>query len=383
MTAVETANLLRTVISNSRWSNAKNLLQTIKEITQRLIQAQPVEFAVGNIARRIMRLIREEYKGITVVAKNTDGQGLNGHSLTLSSPSPSNPPNTLEQVNEADTLDTIPEFDFAEGAPIPAGTAGSRISVMSTTSDSSMYNLLAQPEAEIDYSRQLFSLKQSIIQAVNELIEELDSVGNNISSQALDYIHSNEVILTVGKSKTVEQFLKYANRKRPFQVIVLESSPTGTGREMASSLAKAGIETILVNDASVFAVMSRVNKVIVGCHAVTANGGIISRTGTRIAAACAKHYAIPVCVVTGMYKVTPIFPENHADFNLLSSPDFVVPYSDGSLVDRNIEVINPQFDYVPSSLISILVTNQGASPPSYVYRLLGELYDAEDYHNEI
>lgn len=41
-TALETANLLRTVISNSRWSNAAGLLQLIKEIAIRLVQAQPV-----------------------------------------------------------------------------------------------------------------------------------------------------------------------------------------------------------------------------------------------------------------------------------------------------------------------------------------------------
>jgi translation initiation factor eIF-2B subunit beta len=41
-TALETAQLLRTVISNARWTNAASLIQQIKEIAVRLIQAQPV-----------------------------------------------------------------------------------------------------------------------------------------------------------------------------------------------------------------------------------------------------------------------------------------------------------------------------------------------------
>jgi translation initiation factor eIF-2B subunit beta len=378
-TAVETANLLRTVISSSRWSNAKNLLQTIQEITEKLVQAQPVEFAVGNVARRIMRLIKEEYKGISNVASTGHQQG-SYHSISLSSPSPSSSSghnNTEWMAENNEVIDVMAEYNRLEGLQ---NVPGSRISVTSTASDSSMYNLLAQPEAEIDYSRQLFSLKQSIIQAVNELIEELESVGNQIAAQAIEYIHANEVILTVGKSKTVEQFLKAAARKRSFQVIVIESSPSCSGHEMAANLTASGIDSLLVSDAAVFAMMSRVNKVIIGCHAVTANGGIIARNGTRIAAACAKHYSTPVCVVTGMYKITPIFPENHADFNLLAAPDMVVPFSDSTLVDSNVEILNPQFDYVPSSLISILITNQGGNPPSYVYRLLGELYDTEDYN---
>lgn len=35
----------------------------------------------------------------------------------------------------------------------------------------------------------------------------LNSV-ENISSQALEHIHANEIILTAGKSRTVEAFLK-------------------------------------------------------------------------------------------------------------------------------------------------------------------------------
>lgn len=41
-TALETAQLLRTVISNSRWTNAASLIQSIRELAARLLQAQPV-----------------------------------------------------------------------------------------------------------------------------------------------------------------------------------------------------------------------------------------------------------------------------------------------------------------------------------------------------
>lgn len=43
--------------------------------------------------------------------------------------------------------------------------------------------------------------------------------------QALEHIHSNEVIMTIGYSRTVEAFLKEAARKRKFQVIVAECAP--------------------------------------------------------------------------------------------------------------------------------------------------------------
>ena len=52
------------------------------------------------------------------------------------------------------------------------------------------------------------------------LFSELD-----ISAQALEHIHANEIIMTMGYSKTVSSFLKTAARDRTFQVIVAECAP--------------------------------------------------------------------------------------------------------------------------------------------------------------
>lgn len=59
-----------------------------------------------------------------------------------------------------------------------------------------------------------------------------------------------------------------AARKRNFQVVVCEGAPHFGGHEMAKSLAKAGIDTIIINDSATFAVMARVNKVLLPAHAV-------------------------------------------------------------------------------------------------------------------
>lgn len=48
---------------------------------------------------------------------------------------------------------------------------------------------------------------------------------DNIAAQASEHIHSNEIILTMGKSRTVQRFLKLASKSRKFQVIVVESAP--------------------------------------------------------------------------------------------------------------------------------------------------------------
>lgn len=47
-----------------------------------------------------------------------------------------------------------------------------------------------------------------MIEAISEIENEIETSVKNIASQSSDHIHANEVILTMGKSATVEAFLK-------------------------------------------------------------------------------------------------------------------------------------------------------------------------------
>ena len=62
------------------------------------------------------------------------------------------------------------------------------------------------------------------------------------------------------------------------QVIVAEASPFFGGHDLAASLAKSKIQTTVITDSAIFAVMSRVNKVIVGTHSIMADGGLKAHT---------------------------------------------------------------------------------------------------------
>lgn len=97
--------------------------------------------------------------------------------------------------------------------------------------------------------------------------------------------------MTYGASVTVAEFLiaavrhsfsallmRYqARKKRKFLVIVAETAPSYQGHQVALKLAQAGIETTLINDAAVFGMMARVNKVIIPCHGGAFLAFLISR----------------------------------------------------------------------------------------------------------
>lgn len=315
--AIDVLDILIGIVTQKEWKNAKELMTIIREEGKNLTSIQPSETVIGNMVRRVLKIIREEYvsaKGKTL--KDDPQDALPKRLLT-------------EGVHE-DYTGSVPNFDM-----------------------------------------------ETVTEAIEEVKLEMESSIDNISEQALEHIHNNEVILTTGKSKTLLAFFKSAARKRKFKVMVVEGAPFFHGQEMAKKLASANIETTLITDSAVFAIMSRVNKVIIGTHTVLANGGLKVIQGGHSIALAAKYYSVPLVVVAAMSKLSSHYLCSYDQdaFNRFLSPSDVVKFSDSN---PNIEIYNPAFDYVPPELVTLFISNIGGNAPSYVYRLLSELYHPDD-----
>ncbi|XP_075359379.1 translation initiation factor eIF2B subunit beta [Mycteria americana] len=316
-TARQTLSLLRKIIAHGRWSHAGELMDLIRTEGQRMTAAQPSETTVGNMVRRVLKVIREEYGRLHGRSEESDQQ-------------------------------------------------------------ESLHKLLTSGGLREDFSTPYPPLRANVIEAINELLIELEGTTDNIAMQALEHIHSNEVIMTIGYSRTVEAFLKEAARKRKFQVIVAECAPFCQGHEMAVRLSKENIETTVMSDAAIFAVMSRVNKVIIGTKTILANGALIAVSGTHTLALAAKHHSTPLIVCAPMFKLSPQFPNEEDSFHKFVSPQEVLPFTEGEILAK-INVHCPVFDYVPPELITLFISNIGGNAPSYIYRLMSELYHPDDY----
>lgn len=243
----------------------------------------------------------------------------------------------------------------------------------------------------------VYQLKPLLIQAIQELIDELDTVDTNIAKDARDHIHSGEVIFTLGYSKTVESFLKAAAKDRKFTVIVAECAPNYSGHALARALTLAGISTLLVPDSSTFTLMPRISKILLGAHSILANGGLLAYAGSRMVAEAARAHSTPTVVLAGVYKVCPDWAWVGIGTSLVNKSGMAnvsVPNSqsmtysnEGSPLDvvnfneegaDQVEIVNPIWDYVDPDNIDLLITNVGEHPVSLVYRLLSENYDTQD-----
>ncbi|KAL4157224.1 hypothetical protein PRNP1_006249 [Phytophthora ramorum] len=327
-TAKMTTSLLSKVLETVEWSTAGEILDKIRQLGHMLTKAHAHELAIGNVVRRVLYIIREEHSN----ALKLSAEAANG---PVSAP-PSSRGNNLSR-----SLGTI-----------------------------------LTPGIDTDLSIPIADLKLSVMEGIAELVDEIDSLHVNIADQAMEYIHTDEVILTFGLSLSVEAFLKTAAKKRQFKVIVVESAPSLNGQRMAHALAESGIHVTVIPDSAVFALMARVNKVVVPAAAVVANGGLIAQSGLQNIALAAKKCSVPVVCVAGLIKLSPLYAHDLDVLSELSAPSSIFNYED--TVD-NLEVLNPAYDYVPPECVRIFITNTGAHQPSYIYRLLAEYYSPQDY----
>ncbi|PRQ60146.1 hypothetical protein RchiOBHm_Chr1g0378031 [Rosa chinensis] len=118
-------------------------------------------------------------------------------------------------------------------------------------------------------------------------------------SEYLDlcYINSRQF-----KNSTGIPFCCKGEKKRSFRVFVAEGAPRYQGHLLAKELAGRGLQTALITDSAIFAMISQVIMVIVGAHAVMANGGVIAPVGLNMVALAAQRHAVPFVVLAGSYK---------------------------------------------------------------------------------
>jgi len=120
-------------------------------------------------------------------------------------------------------------------------------------------------------------------------------------------------------------------------------------------------------DSAAFAVMSRVDKVIITAHGIMATGGIVAQAGALMIAHAARAHQVPVFVLSGIYKLTPLHPIDSMTYNELFSPNSVFRTEEGDL-PQNVTAIVPAFDYVPPKLVDLILTNQEGYTSANIYR---------------
>lgn len=434
--AIATARLLLSVVADQRWETAFDLIRRIREVGLRLVDAQPREMAVGNIVRRVLGVVREvaEEDELANSANTTDtvpsptaaGDSFQRPTLptSISGFSPLNhgvalPQNLQLRPHSGNTSPSIDgQVDVPPHRPTMPGAFGSYTGGASHAD--SLFGLFMNPTTPLPSAtppngsgaatpnpllvnrgpeevKEKLDVKAEVINGIQDLLDELDIVDTQIAESALDHVHDDEIILTHTSSQTIQKFLSTAARKRKFTVFHVEAYPNdhlathsaivnggikpredeSEEEERWKPLTAMGIRVIIIPDSAVFAVMSRINKVIIAPHTVLANGSLVAAAGACNIAQAAQVHNVPVVVLSGVYKLSPVYPFADDEFIEFGDPGKVVPFEDGDFMD-GVDIINPVYDFVDAELISLYITNLGGHAPSYLYRIVADHYRTED-----
>lgn len=200
------------------------------------------------------------------------------------------------------------------------------------------------------------------------------------SSYAKSKLTNDDCILLYGSSSVAIRVLKDAYKRFPYlKVIIVDSRPKYTGKATLEKLSKIGIDCTYILINAVSFVMKRVTKVIIGAHALLANGYVMGSVGASQIALIAKAFNVPVVTCCETYKFcdkvqTDVFVNNE-----LGNPDElkrdkfnnILSYlnneentnnSSSSNDNKNINIINLTYDVTPPDLISCVVTDMGMLP---------------------
>lgn len=295
-TALETAHFLMRIILAARWSSPDQLIALLRQVGLRVAKAQMHEFTAGNVVRRVLALVRDEI-----------------------------------ELSEGDNL------------------RESMLSLLSTAPQK-----LQQPRVKV----KLLDLRSLVIQSTRDLVDEITNVNDQLQEALVDLLHDGEVLLVPAVLYTVLQWLIKAAAKCRFTVLVMENYPNDidNAQRFARTLADKNIETVVVPDLAVFALMLRVGKVIVGARTVFANGGCATAAGVAGVCECALQFKTPVVMVAGLFKLLPTYPYSRDSLIEVGSLGSVVDYANLGMVS-NADVTNPLYDYVPPDHIDLCVTN--------------------------
>jgi len=153
-----------------------------------------IQVVVGNLTRRVLKLIREEHSSAIRAEKRRANHDYKDQQE--------------DEQEEEEEEETVVHHEEEE----------SLHKMLLTETSEEGHPKEEDPKEPRGLRRKVANLKSKVMESIEELTTELETASEEIANQALEHIHAREVILTLGRSRTVEMFLKHAAKERKFQV---------------------------------------------------------------------------------------------------------------------------------------------------------------------
>lgn len=270
-------------------------------------------------------------------------------------------------------------------------------------------------------------LCKSIDLFIREKVTLADEV---IAREASKKIVNGDTVLVYAKSSVVEKTLLTAHREgKEFSVVVADSRPLFEGKNLARSLARAGLQVQYCLLTGLGSLSKKVTKCFLGASAMMGNGRLYSRAGTAMVAMMAKDSGgmapgfgaagnVPVTVLCESVKFSSRVVLDSIVSNELGEADALVEHEDDGVItpsatyhqapavaagsgakkgkggkadaegeddsarkkilglegwtdQPNLQLLNLMYDVTPAEYLDMVITELGSIPPSAVSAVNG------------
>jgi len=198
-----------------------------------------------------------------------------------------------------------------------------------------------------DFIKQVGKNKTKIKNAGRRLIAPADNVFTHCHSGTV--IHILEAAKAQGKS---------------FEVFQTETRPLYQGHKTAKDLLEAKIkDTLVVDSAGPYLISSmsdfQVDKLLLGCDAITMDGGCVNKVGSHGLALAAHENKVPVYIVTQALKIN----EDVKNLKMLKIEKRAASEV-WAHAPKRLRIFNPAFDKIPAQFITGYITEFGIMSPA-------------------
>ncbi|KAI1177219.1 initiation factor 2 subunit family protein [Nemania sp. FL0916] len=375
--ATATAHIFLQVVARDKWANVDQLLIRIQLIGRKLVAAQPHELVIGNIVKRVLGLIRDEASEDRndATADSAPSAFPSTSVLDQATPTPPSKPVRPPTLSALGSLARTQSMFNLLSDPKVFSSAGSAASTPGQLSGASTPTLISQ-------STNLSALRSEVIDGIQEIMDEIKSVDEQVQTYADTFIYPGDYVLVYQPSRTVQKFLTRAASKRKFTLFLvvdpsMAASSAGPYASFVKSMGSNGSSVITVSNAGLMAYMSRVDKVILGARAITAQGGVVVDSGATAIARVARERQRTVVVLGGVYKLSPesqLLPTNQIEWG---DPSKYVSFADGSLASH-VKVHSAVSEFLPADQVDMYITNLGAHSQGNLHAIMMDHYKEED-----
>eukprot|EP00298_Acanthocystis_sp_HF-20_P006415 c16284_g1_i2.p1 GENE.c16284_g1_i2~~c16284_g1_i2.p1 ORF type:complete len:339 (+),score=148.34 c16284_g1_i2:1-1017(+) len=233
----------------------------------------------------------------------------------------------------------------------------------------------------------------SVTDAKKKLFDELDLYEQekiiiprkNIFNLGLTLVKDGDVILVYGSSEMIELVLtKSFQSGKNIRVVVVDSKPDYSGKNMAISLANSGVQVTYIQLHAVCYIIQEVTKTFLSASALLTNGSVYSCAGTSLVAMVSHKFKVPVIVFCEPYKFVDAAKLDAMVMNEIGNPDKLLEntheFSHTALSDwkslKNLKLLNLLYDLTPMEFVQMVVTDVGLIPPTSVPVILREYQHA-------